>query len=244
VRTSILIPTNNRLDLLRRCVDSIRRYTQSEYEIVVIDNGSDDGTVSWCWREKLTLVSLARNEGFPVACNKGLRAASGDTIVLLNNDTVVSARWLDNLAAALYSAPDIGMVGPVTNYASGKQKADHAFADLDDFQRVAERVNRSDPSCWRRVERLVGVCLVFRRELPERIGLLDERFTPGHYEDDDYCLRARMHGFGLLLCPDAFIYHEGSASFRQAGAERQAELVDRNYRLFLEKWNIDPHAFI
>ncbi|MBB6736012.1 glycosyltransferase family 2 protein [Cohnella zeiphila] len=244
MRSSILIPTNNRLDLLQRCVESIRRYTDSEYEVIVIDNGSTDGTVSWCLREGLIFVSLARNEGFPVACNKGLRAASGDTIVLLNNDTVVSARWLGNLNAALYSSPEIGMVGPVTNYASGKQKVDYPFADLDEFQRIAEAVNRSDPARWRRVERLVGICLAFRRELLGRIGPLDERFTPGHYEDDDFCLRARLHGFGLLLCPDVFIYHEGSASFRREGAERQTELVNRNYRLFMEKWNIDPHAFI
>lgn len=244
MKTSVIIPTNNRLDLLRRCVESVRRHSPPDTEIIVVDNASEDGTVSWCLRERIPFVSLSRNEGFPVACNKGLRIASGDALVLLNNDTVVSTRWLDNLLAALCSAPDIGIVGPVTNYASGGQQVQYPYADLDEFQRIAASVNVSDPAKWIRTLRIVGVCLVFRRELMERIGLLDERFSPGHYEDDDYCLRARMHGFGLLICPDSLIHHEGSASFSRDGTEAQQRLVERNYRLFLDKWQVDPRAFI
>jgi len=244
MRASIIIPTNDRLDLLIRCVESVRRYSPEDAEIIVVDNGSADGTISWCLSERVRFVSLARNEGYPAACNKGLRVAAGDALVLLNNDTVVSPRWLDNLLAALYSAPDIGMVGPVTNYASGRQQVRYPYADLEEFQRIAAEVNVSDPAKWIRAERIVGVCLAFRRELMERIGLLDERFSPGHYEDDDYCLRARLHGFGLLICPDALIHHEGSASFAREGAEAQQRLVERNYRLFLDKWQVDPRAFI
>lgn len=244
MRSTIIIPTNNRLDLLQRCVESIRRYTESEPEILVVDNGSDDGTVLWCRREKLSFVSLPRNEGFPAACNKGMRIASGDTIALLNNDTVVSKSWLDNLTAALYSAPEIGMVGPVTNYASGKQQVHYPYADLDEFQRIAAAINVSDPSKWIRTDRLVGLCIAFRRELMERIGLLDERFSPGHFEDDDYCYRARLHGYRMLICQDSLIHHEGSASFRRDGEEAQQRLVERNLGLFMDKWHVDPRSFI
>jgi len=232
------------LDLLRRCVESVRRHTDPEAEIIVVDNGSADGTVHWCRKERLPFVSLSRNEGFPAACNKGLRIATGDTIVLLNNDTVVSRRWLDNLKAALYSSSEIGMVGPVMNYASGKQQTHYPYADLEEFQRIAAAANESNPSKWVRTERLVGVCLVFRRELMERIGLLDERFSPGHFEDDDYCLRARLHGFGLLICQDSLIHHDGSASFRREGEDAQQRLVERNLRLFMDKWQVDPRSFI
>jgi len=244
VRASIIIPTCDRLDLLRVCVDSIRKHTAVPYEIIVVDNGSRDGTVSWCRDEKLAVVSLAANEGFPAACNKGLRLASGDTLVLLNNDTVVSARWLDNLSAALYSSPEIGMVGPVANYASGRQQVRYPYSDLEQFQQVAAKANVSDPGKWERVDRLVGFCLAFRRELMERIGELDERFSPGHFEDDDYCLRARRHGFGLLMCRDCLIHHEGSASFKQYGTAAMQQLVERNRRLFMEKWQVDPHDFL
>ncbi len=241
---SIIIPTYNGLDLLQRCVQSIRRYTEQAHEIIVVDNGSRDETAAWCMRERITLVSLPRNEGFPVACNKGMLFASGDTIVLLNNDTVVTSNWLHNLSTALLSSPDVGLVGPVTNYASGSQQVHYPFEDLEEFQRIAEAVNVPDPAKWKRVERIVGLCFVFRRELMEKIGMLDERFSPGHYEDDDYCLRARLHGFGLLVCHDALIYHEGSASFKREGSQEQAHLVERNYRLFMDKWQLDPRAFV
>ncbi|MFC5405514.1 glycosyltransferase family 2 protein [Cohnella soli] len=243
-KVSIVIPTYNRLDLLQRCVASIRRYTSATCEIVVVDNASTDGTPDWCRREGLTLVSLPRNAGFPVACNKGLRVATGDTLVLLNNDTVATPNWLDNMAAALRSSPEVGIVGPVTNFASGSQQVNYPFENLDEFQRIAAEVNVIDPRKWKKVERIVGICFVFRRELMEQIGLLDERFSPGHYEDDDYCLRARLHGYSLIVCHDCLIYHEGSASFKQEGQEQQQLLVERNYRMFMDKWHLDPRAFI
>jgi len=244
IRSSIVIPTYNGLDLLRRCVSSIRRHTAPPYEIIVVDNASTDGTAEWCMREKLKLVSLARNVGFPAACNKGLRLSVGDTLVLLNNDTIVTSNWLDNLTAALHSSSEVGIVGPVTNYASGSQRVDLHFEDLGQFQSLAEANNVSDSSKWMSAKRIVGFCLVFRRSLMEAIGLLDERFSPGHYEDDDYCYRARQQGFRLLICHDALIYHEGSASFVRQGVERQSELVERNYRLFMDKWLVDPRTFI
>jgi GT2 family glycosyltransferase len=243
-RASIIIPTYNRLDLLQRCIASIRQYTAIPYEIIVVDNASTDGTAEWCRREKLTFISLPRNLGFPIACNKGLRLSSGDTLVLLNNDTIVTPNWLSNMSAALDSSMDIGIVGPVTNHASGSQQINYPFEDITEFQRIAAEVNVSDSTKWKRVERIVGICFVLRRSLMETIGLLDERFSPGHYEDDDFCLRARLHGFSLLVCHDTLIYHEGSASFKREGIQEQQLLVERNYRMFMDKWHLDPRTFI
>lgn len=244
-RASIIIPTFNGLDLLKRCVASIRTYTSNmDYELIVADNASTDGTAAWCLEQRIPFISMPRNEGFPAACNQGMRMAEGDTLILLNNDTVVTVQWLANLTQALYSAPDIGIVGPVTNYASGVQQVNCRFADLNEFHQLARQANRSDPSRWQEVKRVVGICFVFRRSLMDRIGFLDERFSPGHYEDDDYCFRAREAGCRLLVCRDSLIYHEGSASFRKAGAASQTALVERNYRLFMDKWHQDPRQFI
>lgn len=245
--TSIIIPTYNGLPLLQRLVQSIYKYTdrkETPYELIVVDNGSTDGTCDWCAIQRITFVSLAENKGFPVACNKGLRIASGDQLMLLNNDIVASPNWLANLSAGLAAEPSIGMAGPVTNYASGIQQVQYEFDGLDEFMRIAEEVNRPAPSNRERVMRLVGLCMLFKREVYEKIGELDERFSPGHYEDDDYCLRIRMHGYGLMLCRNALIYHEGSASFRQAGADSLQQLVDRNRQLFIEKWGINPNSFV
>ena len=242
--TSIIIPSFNGLNPLRACVDSIRKYTTTPYEIIVVDNGSKDGTTAYCRSEKLTFISLPANEGFPIACNMGLQLACGDELLLLNNDVIVSRDWLSNLKRALYSAPDVGIVGPVTNYASGKQQVQTFYKDIPAFHEAAESANISDPAKWFGTQRIVGLCFLFKREVLNGVGLLDERFSPGHYEDDDYCFRARLLGYKLLIAGDTLIHHEGSASFKQVYNGGWQELVERNRKLFIEKWNVDPAVFM
>ncbi|OZB91033.1 glycosyltransferase family 2 protein [Paenibacillus sp. XY044] len=242
--TSIVIPTYNGLHLLAPCIEAIRRYTNMPYEMIVVDNASTDGTDRYCVKEGIPFISLPENRGFPVACNMGLAAAGGDDLLLLNNDVTVTANWLSNMLAALHSREDVGLVGPVTNAASGRQKVDVSFQNIEEFQRIAARNNESDPSRWGEVSRVIGMCLLMKREVLSKIGFLDEAFSPGHYEDDDYCYRARMAGFRLLICGDALVYHQGSVSFKEVYSEQIQQLIDRNHRLFMEKWHIDPRQFI
>ncbi|AIQ70817.1 glycosyltransferase family 2 protein [Paenibacillus graminis] len=242
--TSIIIPTYNRLGLLRSCVEAVRAHTGLPYEIIVIDNASTDGTDAYCRENKLTFISLPENRGFPAACNLGMQLASGDELLLLNNDVIVSRGWLAHLKNALYSAPDVGIVGPVTNYASGRQQIKVPYTDISGFHAEAERLSLRGPSEWIGTRRLVGLCFLFKRELMDTIGLLDERYSPGHYEDDDYCYRARLRGYRLLIAGNCLVHHEGSASFKEVYSSRLQELVERNRRIFMDKWHADPAEFI
>lgn len=244
--TSIVIPSYNGLPLLSRCVDSIRANTSpaSPFEVIVVDNGSGDGTAEHCEREGLIVVSLPANAGFPEACNKGLAVSSGEQLMLLNNDCMAAPGWLHQLLTALYSAEDIGIVGPVTNYASGRQKIETGLSGAAELLAFAAGHNRTDAAKWQEVKRLVGFCMLFKRPLYERIGPLDEGFSPGHYEDDDYCYRTVRAGRRLLMCGDTFIYHEGSASFRQQHPEGWNGLIERNRKRFMDKWGCDPLQFI
>lgn len=242
--TSIIIPTYNGLHLLRTCVEHIRAYTDAPYEIIVVDNGSRDGTDEYCIQEKLSLISLPENKGFPVACNWGIRAARGDNLLLLNNDVYVSPRWLSGLTDALHSSEDVGIVGPVTNYASGIQQVKVEYNDLSGFVSEADRRNTPGMPKWQEVRRIVGLCFMFKRSVMERVGLLDELYSPGHYEDDDYCYRARLAGFRMLIAFNVLVHHEGSASFRHRFPSGFKEIVERNRRRFLNKWKVDPLQFI
>jgi GT2 family glycosyltransferase len=207
---SIIIPTYNHLELLQTCIASIRKYTEIAYEIIVVDNASTDGTADWCRQERLILVSLPRNEGVSVAYNKGLRFSSGDTLVLLNNDTVVTPNWLSNMSAALYSSSEVGIVGPVTHFANGSQLLNEPFEDWAEFQKISSEMNVQDRSQWKRVERIVGICFVFSRNLMEKIGLLNKCLSPGEFEGDDFCMRTRLKGYRLLVCHDTLIYRQTS----------------------------------
>lgn len=240
-KTSILIPTYNGRELLKDCIYSIKQHTEEAYEIIVLDNGSTDGTLDFCRQEQLTFISLASNTGFPIACNKGIRMATGDTLLLLNNDVIVSKNWLKNMLACLYSADDIGIVGPLTNYASGRQQVDMPFTSLEE---MADQINNPDKGKWLPVDRIVGLCFLFKRELMEKIGMLDERYSPGHFEDDDYCYRARSAGYTLRIAGDVFVFHHGSASFGQQEESKVKLLIETNRNKFIEKWGLDPTIFV
>ena len=240
--TSIIIPVHNQLALTRLCIGSIREHTRpGSYELIVVDNGSTDGTAEWLKRQPdVRLIRCAENEGFPAACNRGLAAATGDNILLLNNDTVVTPRWLDNLLGALHSRPEIGAVGPVTNVAAYHTSIPVFYRNLEEMRSFADAHNRPDPAQWEERVKLIGFCLLFKREAFEKAGFLDERFAPGNFEDDDYCLRIRLAGYRILLCRDTFIHHFGSASFRAGGSRAFAELMRRNEEKFAAKWGFSP----
>ncbi|WP_248927682.1 glycosyltransferase family 2 protein [Paenibacillus hamazuiensis] len=241
-KASIIIPNRNGLSYLQQCIASIVRHTDVPYEIIVVDNGSKDGSVEYCLKErrKVRLVSVPFNRGFPGACNLGLKLASGDAMLLLNNDVIVTPNWLSNLMRCLYSSRETGIVGPTTNYASGRQRVDSPYGSPE---LAAQAPNIPDAGKWQTVPRLVGFCFLIKRELMETIGLLDEQFAPGHFEDDDYCFRARLAGFQLKIAGDTFVYHHGSASFGQE-SEQVKSLIRRNYDKFVAKWGFDPHSLI
>lgn len=240
-KTSIIIPTFNGRELLKDCIYSIKRHTNEPYEIIVVDNGSSDGTVDICRQEGITFISLANNIGFPAACNKGLKIATGDTLLLLNNDVIVTRNWLQNMLNCLNSETKIGIVGPLTNYASGKQQIDMPYTSLEE---MSNQLNEPDASKWLQVDRIVGLCFLFKRELMDRIGLLDERYSPGHFEDDDYCYRARNTGYTFRIAGDVFVFHHGSASFAKQDMSQVKHLIDTNKQKFMDKWGVDPTIYV
>jgi len=237
---SIVIPTFNQYRFTEQCIESIRKHTPEPVEIVFVDNGSKDGTPKRLRQlvkanENYHLVANKKNLGFAKACNQGISAASGEHILLLNNDVLVTEGWLSGLLGHLESDPDAGIVGPMTNSISGPQKVvDDGYdpANLDAYARDFREANRH-----RRVpaRRIVGFCMLFRRELVQKIGLLDETFGSGNYEDDDYCLRASLEGYRNLIAGDVFIHHFGSQSFIGNNIDHGA-MMARNKKIYRDKW--------
>ena len=135
--TSIVIVTHNQLEYTRQCLDSINRLTDEAYELIVVDNGSSDGTVEYLRSlADVRLIVNDANRGFPAAANQGMAVATGRQILLLNNDVVVTTGWLFRLLRALHGDPAIGLVGPCSNFVSGPQQVETRYdslADLDGF---------------------------------------------------------------------------------------------------------------
>lgn len=235
--TSIVILTYNQLEYSKQCIDSIRKYTnKDEYEIIVVDNGSKDETVSWLEaQDDIRIIKNEVNLGFPKGCNQGIRIANGDNILLLNNDVVVTKNWLSNLINCLYKEENIGAVGPTTNYCSYYTSIPAYYKSLDEMQNFAESFNKLDETKWIQRIKLVGFCMLIKKKVLDEVGLLDERFTPGNYEDDDLSLRIIEKGYKLYLCKDTFVHHHGHKSWKQNNIDLY-KILDQNHAKFIDKW--------
>jgi GT2 family glycosyltransferase/glycosyltransferase involved in cell wall biosynthesis/tetratricopeptide (TPR) repeat protein/SAM-dependent methyltransferase len=235
--TSIVMLTHNQLPFTRMCVDSIRRFTDEPYELIVVDNASTDGTHAYL--DALAGVQVITNEtnrGFPAAANQGIRAAKGEHILLLNNDTVATTGWLRRLLDALHSDAQVGLAGPCSNCVSGEQQIPVSYDDdLTGLDGFAWDWGKKHSGVREGTDRLVGFCLLLRREVVDAIGLLDERFGQGCFEDDDFCRRALLTGYRAVIARDAFVHHFGGRTFIGTGVDF-AGLMRRNERLYREKW--------
>jgi GT2 family glycosyltransferase/tetratricopeptide (TPR) repeat protein/2-polyprenyl-3-methyl-5-hydroxy-6-metoxy-1,4-benzoquinol methylase len=234
--TSVVILTHDQIVYTRQCVESILRLTDEPYELVFVDNASSDGTVDYLRSiPGATLIVNDTNRGFPAAANQGIAAARGEYVLLLNNDTVVTTGWLGRMLNALESDPAIGMVGPCSNSVSGPQQVEARYDDVADLDGFAWDWGKANDRLRAETDRLVGFCLLIRRSVIDRIGVLDERFGVGCFEDDDYCRRAIRAGFRLVIAGDSFVHHYGGRTFRGSGADFAA-IMRENERRYRDKW--------
>ncbi len=240
--TSIVILTFNQLKYTKECVESISKHTPEPHEIIFVDNGSTDGTVKWLKKlveenPSYRRIENGTNLGFARGCNQGITASKGEYILLLNNDVVVTENWLSGMLECLNSDPGIGIVGPMTNNISGTQKDSNAtYKTIKDMHTYAKSFREKNQHRRIPLRRIVGFCMLFRRSLVEKIGLLDDSFGTGNFEDDDYCLRSSLAGYRNIIAGDVFIHHYGSRSFIGNRIDYGSAMAG-NRKIFNEKWS-------
>lgn len=242
--TSIIIPVCNHQIHTQQCIESIRAFTQNmQYEIIVIDDGSTDGTAEWLRQQAdVRVIFNLQPMGCVHALNQGIEEAAGDEILLLHNDTVLSAEWLPRLRLALYSGEKVGAVGPVSYGAADEQKPGFVeeYADISQMQAIAEKIANNEKGKHKQVFLLASFCLLLKKEAVKACGLFDEDFSPHYYEDTDYSLRLIKAGYQLLLAQDVFVHHTNNVTFSALKSELSPLFVGHHEK-FKEKWGFSPH---
>jgi GT2 family glycosyltransferase len=130
------------------------------------------------------------------------------------------------------------LVGPITNWAGNEQRIELPGLNEKNYEEIAGAYIEKQKGVWFSTEKLGFFCVAMRREVPEKIGYLDERFGIGMFEDDDYCVRAKKAGYRLAVVEDCFVYHKGSISFKKLSTSAYMEIFNRNRSYFHEKHGV------
>lgn len=230
---SVIILNWNGRHLIEECLGSVLSQDFRDFEAIVVDNGSTDGSVEYLeerWGGDVRIVALPTNRGFAGGNNAGIRVARGRYVVLLNNDTAVDPDWLAALSRAIWRHPDAGMFTPkILNYFR-RDEIDNTGHVIypDGLARGRHRLEKDDGRFDEEGEALwpSGCAGVYKKAMLDEIGLLDETFF-AYGEDVDLGLRARWAGWSCCYVPDAVVYHKYSATTGPYSPGK-AFLVERN----------------
>lgn len=230
-RIDVIVCVHNALEDVRQCLESIQWTRTSEYQrLILIDDGSSEETARYLetFAEERTWVDLHRNDsarGYTKAANQGLNASTGEFVILLNSDTIVTDSWAAKMADAVFSTPGAGIVGPLSNAASHQSIPDHRSSkDQTAINKLPPRLSAEDVNryCeeWTtanvlpRTPLIHGFCFGITRSVLYDIGNFDEvNFPKGYGEENSYCFRAIDSGFSLVVATHTFIYHAKSKSY-------------------------------
>jgi GT2 family glycosyltransferase/glycosyltransferase involved in cell wall biosynthesis len=250
-KAAIVIVSYKNLEYIWLCLESIWEKTlYPNFEVIVVDNASGPDVVDYLKtaaekEPRLKVILNEENLGFARANNIGIEAAGAcEYVVLLNNDTIVTRRWLPRLIEYLQNEA-IGMVGPVTNNIGNEAKINVSYQGAEGVDDFAEKYVRENAGRSFDIPMLAMFCVAMRRGLLDQIGMLDEQFRIGMFEDDDFALRVRGAGYRVVCAEDIFIHHWGQASFNQMDKAKYFRIFVENREKFEAKWKTrwKPHKF-
>lgn len=229
----IIIPVWNNFDLTRDCVESVFRNTRFAFRLIIVDNGSDVPTADYLHglandkKEKVLLVRNNVNQGFVKAVNEGIRRSDAVYVCLLNNDTKVTSGWLEEMIKVAEKEKHAGIINANSNTLGCKLKPWQSLESL--AGELKAHSGEYTILAW-----ATGFCMLIKREVIEKIGLFDEVYGMGNFEDADFSKRARKIGYSSVCAVASYVYHRERRSFVRF--KRFDRDFNRNKEIFYSKW--------
>ena len=223
--------------------------TYPNMEVLVVDNGSPsaslDGIKSFASNyPNVLVVENGENLGFAKGNNVGMNRATGEYVMLLNNDTYVAPGAIHAMVRHLSSNPKLGAVGPLTNNIGNEARIAVEYHDMEQMKKIVRRIALGYRSRSFNVDVLGYFAVMFRRADLEHFGILPTDYGLGMFEDDDHCRTIHSKGFVTAVAEDAFVHHHLSASFNSIDDSRRKALFERNKTTFEKKWGPwRPHRY-
>lgn len=236
---SIIIPVFNQWKMLKNCVDSILDKTESDYQIILINDNSDEETTAFCQElyKSGKVRKLLYNRptlGFSKSVNQGI-AISGDFdwMCLLNSDTIIATNhWLTEIMICGNSDDKTGVVGVISNCAT-HQSIGKAVVDEDDIQKYGKYIIASLGQKHPQVDLVNGFCYFIKSKIQRQVGLFDDINFPHYGSEDDYSLQVKQKGFKSVIADNVYVYHYGSQSY---GRKRKSEICQHAIDDLDKKW--------
>lgn len=229
-KVTVIIPNYNGLAFLEPCMAALEAQTVRDFDLLVVDNGSTDGSAEWLSARQIPTIFLKENTGFSGAVNAGIRAAKTPYVILLNNDTEAKPFYVGELLRAIEASPRIFSVSPKMIQLHHKELMDDG-GDMYSimgwaYQRgVGQEIERYDRPCH-----IFSACAgaaIYRRAVFEEIGYFDEMHF-AYLEDIDVGYRAKIAGYYNRYCPSAEVYHVGSGTSGSKYNSFKVRLAARN----------------
>jgi GT2 family glycosyltransferase len=239
---SISVLAYNKLEYTKNCIESIIKYTPSHinYELILIDNGSNDGTYEYFESLSPTKIFTLKHNSLNIVTGAVSRIYEGRYLLSISNDVIVTENYLDNLIGCIESDSKIAMIVPTTPNISNLQTVPAQYSTLEEMHNFAKLNNISDPIRWEERTRLCNPLTFYRSDIilsSQGVGASDKYFVYSEFCDDAVALRLRRAGYKLILAKDCYCYHFGSVTLRESQAKENT--LEKSRKLFIERYGVD-----
>ena len=233
MKCDIIIPVWSNPDFTKNCMESVFKNTDYAFHLIIIDNASDNLTRDYLnklahdKKDSITLLRNDKNLGFIKATNQGIRESRAPYVCLLNNDTEVTRGWLEEMIRVAEKKDDIGIVNANSNTLGCKVKRGQSAESL--AKGLKSHSGEYAILAW-----ATGFCMLIKRKVIDEVGLFDEIYGMGNFEDADFSKKAQKLGYSCVCAIASYVYHKERRSF--AKFKKFNQDFDRNREIFCSKW--------